>query len=123
IVAKNYGNVDQVEEEGYTIRSSQEDGKSQIVITGRSERGLLYGTFAFLRMLNTGHELSNLDVIDNPKNELRMINHWDNMDGSIERGYAGRSIYYDNYELVDDLERVKDYARLLASIGINSVVV
>lgn len=123
IVAKNYGNVDQVEEEGYTIRSSQEDGKSQIVITGRSERGLLYGTFAFLRMLNTGHEISNLDVIDNPKNELRMINHWDNMDGSIERGYAGRSIYYDNYELVDDLERVKDYARLLASIGINSVVV
>lgn len=123
LVAKDRGNVDQIGQEGFRISSTLDAGHRQVVITARDERGLLYGTFAFIRLLQQGVRLDNLDIVENPKNQLRMINHWDNMDGSIERGYAGRSIFYDRYELVDDLERIRDYARLLASVGINSVVI
>lgn len=123
LVAKNHGDIKQIKEEGFQISSTMEESHRRIVITAKDDRGLLYGCFAFLRLLELGVELDEINLIDNPKNRLRMINHWDNMDGSIERGYAGNSIFYDQYELVDDLDRIKDYARLLASIGINSVVV
>jgi alpha-glucuronidase len=123
IVATDYGKIEQVETEGYALRSVESEGGLQIVITGHSPRGLLYGTFAFLRRLQMGEALEGLDLVDNPQNRLRMINHWDNLDGSVERGYAGNSIFFQNNELVADLDRIGDYARLLASIGLNSVVV
>jgi alpha-glucuronidase len=63
-----------------------------------------------------------MNVLDNPLNMLRMVNQWDNLDGSIERGYAGRSILYKNNKIVRNKKRVRDYARLLASVGINSIV-
>ncbi len=123
IVALDYLDLTGVQEEGYIIRSQENNGLLQIIISSPSERGLLYGSFGLLRLLQMGQDLGDLNLIDNPKNQLRMINHWDNFDGSVERGYAGRSIYYENNELVEDLDRLTDYARLLASIGINSVVI
>ena len=74
-------------------------------------------------MLQTGQDLSNLEVREEPVNTLRLLNHWDNLDGSVERGYAGDSLFYRNYGLTPDLTRIRDYARLLASIGINGIVV
>ena len=67
-----------------------------------------------------GKDLSHLYHLSNPSSPMRMINQWDNLDGSIERGYAGNSIFYKNNELTENLERIKDYARLLASVGLNN---
>jgi alpha-glucuronidase len=64
-----------------------------------------------------------LRKIENPYFKLRMLNQWDNMDGSVERGYAGKSIFYSNNKITKDLVRIKDYARLLSSIGINSIAI
>ncbi len=110
-------------EEGFVIKSLNEDDKDLIIITSKSDRGLLYGTFKFLRLLQMDEDIDNLNITENPANPLRIINHWDNMDGSIERGYAGKSIFYKDNYLTDNLDRLKDYARLLASIGINSVAI
>ncbi len=60
-------------------------------------------------------------VPEKPRTLIRMINQWDNADGSIERGYAGHSIFYEEGRIVSDLSRVRDYARLLASVGINAI--
>ena len=110
-------------EEGYQLEVQEEEGSLRVVITSPGERGCLYGTFAFLRLLQVGEIGGGLQVTDSPKNDLRMINHWDNLDGSVERGYAGRSIFFEDNQLVSDLDRIRDYARLLASVGINSVAV
>lgn len=104
-------------DDGFIIRSGQ-DG---ILIAGRKDRGVLYGAFAFLRLMQTGMSIDSLDRTENPAAGIRMVNHWDNMDGSIERGYAGRSIFFRDNGFIPDKGRVKDYARLLASVGINGV--
>ncbi|WP_054632766.1 alpha-glucuronidase family glycosyl hydrolase [Thermoclostridium stercorarium] len=108
-----------VEKEGYIVR--YRDGKT--IIAGKTDRGVLYGVFAFLRLLQLETPLEKINLVNNPANMLRMINHWDNMDGTIERGYAGNSIFYANNGFIDDKTRVRDYARLLASIGINGIVI
>ncbi|HHU51279.1 MAG TPA: alpha-glucuronidase [Firmicutes bacterium] len=110
-------------DEGYIIKTLSQQGKEYIVITSRTDRGALYGCYHFLRLLQTGQDLSNLEVREEPVNTLRLLNHWDNLDGSVERGYAGDSLFYRNYGLTPDLTRIRDYARLLASIGINGIVV
>ena len=73
--------------------------------------------------MSTQANLAGMIRIENPRNPLRIIDHWDNMDGSVERGYAGRSIFYYANQLTKDFKRLRDYARLLASIGINGVVI
>ncbi|MFW5886009.1 MAG: alpha-glucuronidase family glycosyl hydrolase, partial [Halanaerobium sp.] len=105
--------------EGYLIKYFREI--DLLLLTARSEQGLLYGTFALLREIMQENNLKELDILSNPKNNLRMLNHWDNLDGSIERGYAGKSIFYKDNNLRNDLARVRDYARMLASIGINAL--
>ncbi len=107
-----------VKEESYHI---WEDGKV-VTIESEGEKGLLYGTFAFLRMLQTGTQIDGINVKKSPVMPLRMLNHWDNMDGSIERGYSGNSFLFVDNEIVID-ERTKVYARLLASAGINGIVI
>jgi len=92
---------------------------SNIVITAQNDRGVLYGTFALLRKIQLGESLDNLDDRQTPRSPLRWVNQWDNLDGTIERGYGGRSIFWDNLRARDDLHRVSDYGRLLASLGIN----
>ena len=105
--------------EGYVIRSTRIGSHSTIVIASQSDIGALYGTFAFLRLVQTLQPISNLNVSERPRLQLRVLDHWDNLDGSIERGYAGQSLW--NWsELPDKIDpRLRDYARSNASIGIN----
>src|SRR5205085_3528064 len=85
--------------------------------------GALYGAFYFLRLMQTLQPLANLDVTERPRLKLRLLDHWDNLDGSIERGYAGRSLW--NWsELPEKVDpRLRDYARANASLGINGTAV
>ena len=93
------------------------------MIASIGEPGLLYGAFHFLRLLQTGRPIESLDITERPRLARRLLNHWDNLDGSIERGYAGRSLW--NWdELPDRVDpRVVDYARANASLGLNGTVV
>jgi alpha-glucuronidase len=113
--------LDSLGEEGFLIRTVQEDGRAFIAIAGRTERGALYGAFHFLRLLQTGRSLDDLRLVEKPAARLRMINHWDNMDGSIERGYAGRSIFYRDGKFSMDRKRIRDYARMMAAVGLNAI--
>ncbi|QHW34987.1 alpha-glucuronidase [Paenibacillus rhizovicinus] len=108
-----------VAEEGFRIRADERS----LVIAGTTGKGVLYGAFHFLRLVQTGTPLDGLDVLHNPANGLRMIDQWDNIDGSIERGYAGRSIFYRDNEITEDMTRIRDYARLLASVGLNAIAI
>jgi alpha-glucuronidase len=109
--------------EGYTIQYIEQQEQTFINLTGGSEIGVLYAVFHLLRFIGQGNPMEELAVKESPTNELRMINHWDNADGSIERGYAGRSIFYRNGKIGEDTQRIKDYARLLASVGLNAISV
>lgn len=93
-----------------------------LLIEAPEESGLLYGVFHLLRLLATKADISKLSIKQVPDQPLRMYNHWDNMDGSIERGYSGMSFFFENNEVIIN-ERTKDYARFMASIGINGVVI
>lgn len=103
--------------EGFRIRAEA----SGLSLTGGGPVGLLYGVFHLLRLLATRAPLDGLDVAEKPAAELRLLNQWDNADGSIERGYAGRSIFYRDGRIANNLDRVRDYARLAASVGINGI--
>jgi len=107
--------------EGYALESVRRDGETRLLLVGGAEAGMLYGVYHLLRLLRLGADLTELAIAENPANPIRMINHWDNADGSIERGYAGRSFLYRDGHIAEDLGRVRDYARLMASIGINSI--
>jgi alpha-glucuronidase len=109
-------------EEGFLLKAVTVSQGNYIVLTGKGERGLLYGAYALLRLLRTETDLTSLYRLENPRNPLRLVNQWDNPDGSIERGYAGRSIFYEKNSISPNFKRIGDYARLLASIGINGIV-
>ena len=109
------GRAANLKPDGYELRTV--DGK--IVITGADDRGVLYGAFALLRKVALGEPIANLGETSEPHIPIRWVNHWDNLDGSIERGYGGRSIFWDNGAARADLSRVNDYGRMLASLGIN----
>ena len=103
--------------EGYELSGSG-DG---IAITGADDSGLLYGVYAFLLHLQSGDDPAAVDVKTAPALPNRILNHWDNIDGSIERGYAGQSLFFRDGALAYDEQRIQDYARLLASVGINQI--
>jgi alpha-glucuronidase len=103
----------------FSIKSSE----GQIDIRGPSHISCLYGAYALLRELSLGADPRSIDIVSAPAMPLRMLNHWDNPDGTVERGYSGRSIF-DWWHLPERLDqRMIDYARANASIGINGVVV
>jgi alpha-glucuronidase len=106
-------------DEGYVIRSTNAGGRAATVIASTSEAGALYGAFHFLRLIQTRQPLAHLDIAARPRLERRLLNHWDNLDGTIERGYAGRSLWWPDR----DDQRLRDYARANASIGINGAVI
>lgn len=107
--------------DGFIIRTGKTENKNVIVIAANTDIGCLYGAFHFLRLLQTLQPITNLNITEKPKIGLRMLNHWDNLDGSIERGYAGKSLWKWS-ELPDKVDpRYRDYARANASIGINAV--
>jgi len=110
-------------EGSYFLKALTRRGHRLLIVAGADERGVLYGTFALLRRIALHGEIENLDEKDAPYAPVRWTNEWDNLDGSIERGYAGRSIFFDNGHVVGDLTRARDYARLLASVGINGCTV
>ncbi|HEU4960976.1 MAG TPA: alpha-glucuronidase family glycosyl hydrolase [Sphingomonas sp.] len=109
-------------DEGYLIRSTTIAGAPVTVIAANTDIGVLYGAFAYLRAVQTGAPLDHLDTASAPKIALRMLDHWDNLDRTVERGYAGESIW-DWWKLPDWRDpRYTDYARANASIGINGTV-
>jgi alpha-glucuronidase len=108
-------------DDSFSIRSSA--ARRTITIAAPSELGCLYGSFALLRELSQGRDPASIDLAEAPAMPLRMLNHWDNPDGTVERGYSGRSIF-DWWHLPEHLDRrMIDYARANASIGINAVAV
>jgi len=109
-------------EHGYIIQPVVRDGVRQTLLVANRDIGVLYGAFALLRHIQTHRSVATLAQISAPRIHLRMLNHWDNLDRFIERGYAGQSIW-DWFNLPDVLDpRYRDYARANASIGINAVV-
>lgn len=105
--------------DGFWLKTLKRDGHTDLLVTATTDRGVLYGAFALLRRLALHQPIAALDQQENPYATVRMLNHWDNLDGTIERGYAGPSIFFANNNVVEDLSRVRDYARLMASIGLN----
>jgi len=106
---------------GYAIRADRVRGRQVTVISANRDIGLLYGVFAYLRLIQTDHKVDALDVHDAPRYALRVLDHWDNLDRTIERGYAGPSLW-DWAALPKIDQRYIDYARADASVGINGAV-
>ena len=104
--------------EGFIIKSKP----GKIIITANTDIGVLYGVFHFLRLLQMQQDIANLNIVSAPKIKLRLLNHWDNLNRTVERGYAGFSIW--NWHQLPDYidQRYIDYARANASVGINGTV-
>jgi alpha-glucuronidase len=116
----------QLSPEGFAVVHHQ----GATLITGPAQRGLLYGYFHLLRQAAAQDPADMADgvTLQNPANPIRMVNQWDNMTigdpmGSVERGYSGNSIFYADGQVVADKSRITDYARLLASVGVNALSV
>ena len=108
--------------EGYLVRSVLLGGRPVLLVTGNTDRGVLYGAFALIRHASTGGDLPSATLRSAPRIKLRVLNHWDNLDGTVERGYAGESLW-DWWTLPDYRDpRYTDYARANASLGINGTV-
>ena len=111
-----------LDDEGYLIITTTYKKKKIIVITANKDVGVLYGTFCFLRLLQTNRSIQDLSIESAPKIKIRLLNHWDNLNRTVERGYAGLSLW-DWKSLPDSISpRYLDYARANASIGINGSV-
>ncbi|OQV01302.1 hypothetical protein CLAIMM_06683 [Cladophialophora immunda] len=108
----------QLQEDGFWLST---EGNS-VQILGQNARGALYGTFEYLSMLAQGN-FSRVAYAASPSSPIRWINQWDNLDGSIEHQYGGPSIFFEDGLVVGNTTRASQYARLLASIGVNAVVV
>lgn len=108
--------------EGFIIRSMKRDGKNLTVVAANTNNGLLYGVFNLLRIIQNNQFSASLNISEKPSYNLRLLNHWDNLDGTVERGYAGHSIWkWDELPEVIS-HRYIEYARANASIGINATV-
>ena len=107
--------------EGFAISMLESKGHTTWIVAGGSDRGELYGIFHILEQIA---ELKPLSAdAESPSSPIRWVNQWDNLNGTIERGYAGRSIFFDDGHVRADLTRVREYGRLLASVGINGATV
>ena len=108
--------------QGYAIRSTTIGGHRALIVAAEDDVGVLYGVFHLLRLLQTRQSLDAVELQETPAFRFRVLNHWDNLDRSVERGYAGQSIW-DWHKLPDYIEpRYVDYARANASLGINATV-
>ncbi|HWZ98648.1 MAG TPA: alpha-glucuronidase family glycosyl hydrolase [Candidatus Dormibacteraeota bacterium] len=109
--------------DGFWMIRTRVHRQNCLIITAPNERGVLYGAFAFTRKISLGEPVANLDEVQNPSAPIRWVDQWDNLDGSIERGYAGRSIFFDNGKILAGNPRIVQYARILASVGINGCTI
>jgi len=108
--------------EGYIIRTFVKDEKRYTAVTANTDTGLYYGTFHLLRLMQNHENIDDLNIQESPRIDIRMLNHWDNLDGTSERGYAGFAIW-DWHKLPDYIKpEYREYARANASIGINATV-
>jgi len=106
-------------DDGFWLTTGKIQGFDCLVIAAASERGVLYGVFAFLSKIARDESVSPLNEMQQPRAPIRWIDQWDNLNGTIERGYGGPSIFFADNNVRPDLTQVGEYARLLASIGIN----
>jgi alpha-glucuronidase len=108
--------------DGFVIRTQTIGGQRATVIAGNTPAGALYGAFHYLRLVGNLQPVDNLAIVSAPKLQRRMLDHWDNLNGSIERGYAGRSLW--RWSALPDTidQRYRDYARAMASLGLNGTV-
>jgi len=109
--------------DAYWLKTLRAGGIDYTVVTALNDRGVLYGAFALLRKIALAQPIANLDEQQAPHAPVRWVNQWDRLDGSIERGYGGRSIFWDDGHARADLTRVREYGRLLASLGINGCAI
>lgn len=109
-------------DEGFLIRQVRTEGRDVLLVAARRDVGVLYGTFHMLRLLQRGMPLRGLDVRESPRVALRVLDHWDNLDRYVERGYAGSSLW--DWQTLPQWRdpRYTDYARANASLGINGTV-
>ena len=110
VVLKRQKNI---AKDGYSIITNG----SSITISASNNAGLLYGAFHLLRLQQMGSDITHLNISEKPAYDLRILNHWDNPNGTVERGFAGKSIF-----LNPDPQRLLIYARANASVGINGTV-
>ncbi|KAH8798608.1 alpha-glucuronidase [Xylogone sp. PMI_703] len=111
-----------LKEDGFWLTAQRNYATETVLILGQNERGALYGAFEFLVLLAQDLPCPKARV-SNPSAPIRWINQWDNLDGTIERGYAGPSIFFKDGVVLDDLTRVAQYARLMASVQLNGIIV
>jgi len=114
---------DKLTPDAYTFVPRNEGNSKSYIILGGDPRGELYGAFRLLDLVGTQQPLPAKPTTESPSSPIRWVNQWDNLDGTIERGYGGRSIFFDDGHVRPNLTRVAEYGRLLASIGINGVTV
>ncbi len=109
-------------DDAYVIKSVPGSAATppRLIVAASNERGVLYGALALARKIDLGEPIATLDETQFPYAPVRMLDHWDNLDGTIERGYAGPSIFFEHDAVAADLTRVRDYARLMASVGVNA---
>lgn len=114
--------VEGLSDEGFLVVTTEVNNQKCIVIAANSDVGVLYGAFHFIQLIQANKNITSLDISSAPKIKHRILNHWDNLDRTVERGYAGFSLW-DWHKLPDYIDpRYKDYARANASIGINGSV-
>jgi alpha-glucuronidase len=111
--------IEGLQGDAFWLTAGEVRGFRCIIITGATDRGVLYGVFAFLSRIARQEDVFRLNEWQQPSAPIRWANQWDNLDGTIERGYGGRSIFFENGGVRANLTRVSEYARLLASVGIN----
>jgi len=116
IIQQIWGN--ELGDEGYRISVKG----PVIVIEGATKAAIIYAVFRLIALVRTGELKEDSVITEIPKNPIRMLDHWDNMDGSIERGYSGNSFFFEDDEVIVDARTI-DYARLIASLGINAVAI
>jgi alpha-glucuronidase len=105
--------------DAYLLKTTRINGTRYILIAGGDARGVLYGVFGLLRKIALGDSVTELDDKQTPAVPIRWVNEWNNLNGTIERGYGGPSIFWENGHAREDMSRVSEYGRILASIGIN----
>jgi len=109
--------------DGFWLKNARVHGLNCLVITATNDRGVLYGVFSLLSKIARAESLAKLNESQQPYAPIRWVDQWDNLDGRIERGYAGRSIFFEDGSVRADLSRAAAYARILASVGINGCTI
>lgn len=110
-------------DDGFWLTTTNVRKTRYFVIAATNHRGVLYGVFALLGKIARLENVAAINAVDQPVNRIRAVDEWDNLNGSVERGYGGPSIFFEDGRVRDDLSRAAGYARLLASVGINTCFV